>query len=199
MKTMRSGLRAGIWFICLLCLLCLVSAPGCGPSSQGSPVYHTPSRTTPRSPVTAVKDTALLARIQTKIFSDDLVSHGDADITVRHGVVYLEGTSSDQNQVRMLANLIRTVDGVVRVENRMQAPRTGTTFVSANEFVTQKIKMGFLKDPDLNTQPIQVATSDQEVVLSGRAGSQAQKQKAGIIALEHAGVRKVINRIALGP
>jgi len=196
MNIMSATFRPGIRCLCLLGLFFLFS-PGCAP--QGSPVFHAPSRTSPRSPVTAVKDTVLLARIQSKIFSDGLVSHGDADITVRHRVVYLEGTTSDQNQARMLANLIRTIDGVVRVENRMQSPRSGTTFVSANEFVTEKIKMDFLKDPDLTTQPIKVATSDQEVVLSGTAGSQALKQKAGTVALAHAGVRKVINKIAITP
>ena len=194
MKTIIAGLKTGTWFICLLCLF---FGPGCAP--QGSPVFHAPSRTSPRSPVTAVKDTVLLARIQTKIFSDDLVSHGDADITVRHGVVYLEGTTWDLNQARMLANLIRTVDGVIRVENRLQAPRRGTAFVSANEFVTEKIKMGFLKDPDLTTQPIKVVTSDQEVRLSGTAASQVQKQKAGTIAFEQAGVRRVVNQIVVAP
>ncbi len=194
MAMMRSFFKPGRSLACLVCLFVFSS---CAP--QGSPVYHAPSRTSPRSAVTAVKDTALLARIQAKVFSDDLVSLGDADITVRHGVVYLEGATSDQNQARMLADLIRTVDGVVRVENHMQAPRSGTTFVSANEFVSEKIKMGFLKDPDLTTQPIKVATSDHEVVLSGTAASQGQKQKAETIAFEHAGVRRVVNNIAIAP
>jgi|GEM_PF-1744518 len=188
--------RPGIWFTKGLCLF-LLCFQGCAPGSQGAAVYHAPSQTSPRSPATAVKDTVLVARIQAKVFSDDLVSNSDADISVRHGVVYLEGISLDHNQTRMLVNLIRTVDGVIRVENRMQSPRRGTNFVSANEFITEKIKMGFLKDPDLNTQPIQVMTSDQEVVLSGTADTQAHKQKAGAIARKHAGVRRVINQVAV--
>lgn len=188
-----------VWLLSILCLALFWPA-GCASPPRNSAVYHAPSpRNAPRSAATAAKDTLILGRIKSKIFSDDLVSQGDADIIVRHGVVYLEGKAGDHYQGRMLADLIRTVDGVVRVENHLQATRTGTSFVSPNEFVSEKIKMRFLKESDLNDQPLLVETTTRHVVLSGSVATQVQKQKAAAIAFEHAGDRQVIDRISVTP
>lgn len=194
----RQQLISTLFFCLTLLLWC---AFGCTSSPrQGSPVYSAPSaKDAPRSVTTMARDAVILTRIKSKIFSDDLVSQGDADITVRHGVVYLEGTAVDHYQGRMLADLIRTVDGVVRVENRLTAVRTGTRFVSHDEFVTGKIKMSFLKDQDLNQLPIIVETTADKVVLKGNVASQVLKQKAQAIAGEFAGDRQVINQLTVSP
>lgn len=165
---------------------------------QGSPVYYEGSaKERPRSAATVAKDAMVAARVRAKIFSDDLVSSEGVEITVRHGVVYLEGQTQDHHQGRMLANLIRGIDGVVGVENHLNAVHTGTTFVSENEFISGKIKMRLLEDEELTTMPIRIQANATHVVITGNVMSQAQKQKVSALAKEHSGDRQIINQLTV--
>ncbi len=179
--------------------LYLVLAVGCTSSpNQGSPVYYTPSpQETPRSFITVMDDSLTLARIKKKLFSDDLVDQDDIEITVRHSVVYLSGTAQDDYHRRMLTDLIRTVEGVGRIENKLQVTHRGTTFETAESMVTQKIKLTLLQDPAIGTQPIVVETTPTRIFLSGTVKSQAQKQQTAAIAEMNAGDRQVVNQISV--
>lgn len=108
-----------LFLACLLCLAALFFAAGCS-SPQPSPIhYRTGPDETPRSMATAAHDTLILTRIKSKLASDDLVDPGEIRIRVRHQVAILEGYARDVYHRRMVINLVRTVDGVVRVEDRM--------------------------------------------------------------------------------
>jgi len=179
--------------------LVLILVVGCASSpNQGSPVYHTASpQETPRSFTTVMDDSLTLARIKTKIFSDDLVDQDGIEITVRHGVVYLTGTAQDNYHRRMIADLIRTVEGVGRIENRLRVAHRGTTFETAESMITQKIKLNLLRDPAIGPQPIVVETTPTRIILSGNVNSQVQKQQAAAIAQMNAGDRQVVNQISV--
>ncbi len=180
--------------------LYLVLVVGCASSpNQGSPVYYTASpQEAPRSFTTVMDDSLTLARIKTKIFSDDLVDQDGIEITVRHGVVYLTGTAQDNYHRRMVADLIRTVEGVGRIENQLHVAHRGTTFETAESMITQKIKLNLLRDPAVGPQPIVVKTTPTRIVLSGNVNSQVQKQQAAAIAQMNAGDRQVVNQISVG-
>ncbi len=186
-------------FAILIISLYLILVVGCASSpNQGSPVYYTPSpQETPRSFTTVMDDSLTLARIKTKIFSDDLVDQDGIEITVHHGVVYLSGTAQDTYHRRMVADLIRTVDGVGRIENQLRVAHRGTTFETAEGMVTQKIKLNLLQDPVIGPQPIVVETTPTKIVLSGSVKSQTQKQQAAAIAEINAGNRQVVNQISV--
>ncbi len=180
--------------ICLLLLQACASTP-----NQGSPVYYHPSpQERPRSFTTVVSDSVVLARIKKKLFSDDLVDQGDVEIAVRHGVVYLTGIARDDYHRRMVVDLIRSVEGVTRIENRLHVTHRGTTFETEEGMIAGKIKMDLLRDPDIGPQPIVVEATPSHIILSGSVTSQAQKQKAAAIAEFSAGDRQVINQIAAG-
>ena len=183
----------------LVISLYLILTLGCGSSSNtGSPVYYTASpQEAPRSFTTVMDDSLTLARIKTKIFSDDLVDQDGIDITVRHGVVYLTGTAQDDYHRRMVADLIRTVEGVGRIENRLRVAHRGTTFETTEGMISQKIKLNLLRDPVVGPQPIVVETTPTRILLSGSVKSQSQKQQAAAIAQMNAGDRKVINQISV--
>lgn len=184
----------------ILAIGLMVAVSGCTTSepSNGSPVYYSPSpEQAPRSIATAAEDTFLLAKVKAKFVSDDLVDDSGIDITVRHGVVILEGTAQDAHHRRMAVDLARTVDGVVRVENRLRLIHTGTTFETPETIVQNKIKMALIQDPQMSGQPIVVEATPTYVVLSGKVVSQEQKQKAAAIAAEHAHDRQVINQISV--
>lgn len=159
-------------------------------------MYHkaTPQEA-PRSVLTVVDDSLTLAKIKKKIFYDDLVDQDDIDISVRHGVVYLDGTAQDEYHRRMMEDLIRTVDGVTRIENRMNLAHRGTVFQTAESLVVDQIRMNLIRDPDLATLPLAVEATPTRVILSGQAKSEVQKQKAATIAANFAGDRQVINEI----
>ena len=169
---------------------------GCAAAPQGSPVYSLSSpREAPRSATTVAGDALILTRIKMKIHSDDLVSSEGAHITVRRGVVYLDGTCMDHYQGRMLADLIRTVEGVARVENRLKPARTGTRFFSPNGFAAEKIRLHLQEDPELTIMDIRVTATAHQVMLTGSVGTQNQKQRASAIAQSHAGERQVVNQL----
>lgn len=178
----------------------LVMGMGCSPAPEtGSPVYYeqTPKEA-PRSVFTAAEDTLILARIKAKLFSDDLVDQGGIDISVLHGVVFLEGSARDIYHRRMITDLIQTVDGVVRVENRLSMIHTGTTFVTFETLVQNQIKMALIRDQELRNHPIMVRVTADQVILSGSVGAQLLKQKAVAVAKGYAGDRRVVDQLRVG-
>lgn len=181
-------------FLTALVVIVLV-VTGCA-SQGGSPVYSAPSpKDAPRSAIRVMQDSLILTRIKTRIFSDDMANGAGIDITVRHGVVYLTGTTRDHYQGRVVADLIRGVEGVVRVENQLNESHPGTTFETEDSLTSGKIKMDLLRDSEIGTQPITVQTTSTQVILTGTVRSQAQKQKSGTIAQDHSGDRRVINKL----
>ena len=188
-----------IQITCLAAFLVISSLLITGCANQGhkgSPVYSSPSpKYAPRSVITVMEDSLILTRIKTRIFSDDMVNGDGIDITVRHGVVYLTGMTKDHYQGRMAADLIRGVEGVVRVENQLNESHPGTTFETQDSLTSGKIKMDLLRDSEIGTQPITVHTTSTQVILTGTVKSQAQKQKSGAIAQDHSGDRMVINQL----
>ncbi|WDP88783.1 MAG: BON domain-containing protein [Desulfobacter sp.] len=175
----------------------LLLAAGCASAPpKGSPVYYNRApEETPRSVFTAAEDTLILARIKSKLFSDDLVDQDDIDIRVRHGVVILEGNARDIYHRRMIMDLIQTVDGVVRIENRMALIHSGTTFATSESVTRDRIQMALLGDPELGPYPVRVTATRDEVILTGSVGSQVLKQKAAAIAKGFAGDRRVVNQL----
>ena len=90
--------------------------------------------------------------------------------------------------------------GICLVFNACQTPagRTlGVVFDDAT--ITTKIKTKYLQDPFLSGFAIGVKSFDGEVTLTGRVAEQSQKIRAEEMALNTAGVRKVINVLKVKP
>jgi len=71
-----------------------------------------------------------MARVKSKFMSDDMVDDTRIHVKVRHGVVYLDGWVADAYQHRMARDLIKSIDGVARVESRLQIANPGTIFLT---------------------------------------------------------------------
>ncbi len=124
-------------FLAALVVIVLV-VTGCA-SQGGSPVYSAPSpKDAPRSAIRVMQDSLILTRIKTRIFSDDMANGDGIHIMVRHGVVYLIGTTKDHYQGRVTAGLIRGVDGVIRVENHLNESHPGTIFETQDSLPRKK-------------------------------------------------------------
>lgn len=116
----------------IISVLALFVVPGCAShgTQSGSPVYDdcvTEQGT--RSPGTFLSDTVLMARVKSKLMSDDMMDATRIHIKVRHGVVYLDGWVDDAYQNRMARDLARSIDGVVRVVSRLRNANPGTVFI----------------------------------------------------------------------
>jgi hyperosmotically inducible protein len=93
---------------------------GCRSKIDGPPVLSPhPDPGTPRSFSTTMNDSMTLAKIKTRMISDDLVKSGPIDVDVNNGVAFLTGVVETDSQRRMAADLVRGVEGVFRVENRL--------------------------------------------------------------------------------
>lgn len=118
---------------CILFLVSCILFPGCASqnANTGSPVYYqSGTKQSARSPIAFVSDTVLMARIKSKFMSDDMVDDTDIHVTVRHGVVYLDGWVADTYQHRMARDLVRSIDGVTRVVSQLQIANPGTVFIN---------------------------------------------------------------------
>ena len=93
---------------------------GCSSQMNASPVFSlTPDSAPSRSFSTLMEDSIISTRIKTKMISDDFVKAGPIDVDVYNGVAYLKGTVETDSQKRMTGDLVRGVEGVVRVENHL--------------------------------------------------------------------------------
>ncbi|WP_462268318.1 BON domain-containing protein [Desulfobacter sp.] len=118
---------------CILFILSCFIIPACAShkANTGSPIYYQSDKEqSPRSPATFVSDTVLMARIKSKLMSDDMVDNTGIHLKVRHGVVYLDGWVADTYQHRMARDLVRSIAGVARVVSRLQIANPGTVFIN---------------------------------------------------------------------
>lgn len=98
---------------------------GCSSPKNGSPVFsHSLDPKIPRSFSTRIEDALICSRIKSKMISDDLVNASPVDVDVYNGVAYLKGSVKDDSQKRMIADLTRGIEGVVRIENLLVVQRT---------------------------------------------------------------------------
>ncbi len=112
--------------VALFVLLLVSGLTGCSPQAA-SPVFSAPtSPGTPRSFSTIMDDSIILARIKTRMISDDFVQ-GPIDVDVYNGVAYLKGMVETDSQKRMTADLTRGVEGVIRVENQLLVKQNNIT------------------------------------------------------------------------
>ena len=64
--------------------------------------------------------------------------------------------------------------------------------------ITARIKAKLLADSSMNGSQVNVDTAEGQVTLSGRVTTVGQKGTAEKVALETAGVRRVVNNLQIG-
>jgi hypothetical protein len=53
----------------------------------------------------AISDTAITAKVKTKLMGDDRLKKSDISVTTTNGVVTLEGTASDSNEIKAASEI----------------------------------------------------------------------------------------------
>lgn len=68
----------------------------------------------------ATKDTAITAKLKTKLAADDALSATDIHVTTKNGIVTLDGAVDNQAQIDLAGKVIKESDGVKGVVNQLK-------------------------------------------------------------------------------
>lgn len=148
----------------------------------------------------------IAARVKTVLFFHRSVSGIKTEVSVKDGVVTLSGEAKNSAQRDLTTEYAKDVEGVKDVKNKMSvanAPRTakgeketvGDKIDDAS--ITSQVKMSLLFHRSTRVLKTHVETDNGVVVLTGTAGSKAEKDLVSKIVEDINGVTKVDNRMAV--
>jgi len=111
----------------------------------------------------------------------------------------LSGFVDNQTQIDRAVTLIRTVEGVKNIDNKVSL-KVGTATVGNkldDSVITTKVKTALLADNTIKSQDIMVVTRKGEVQLSGFVNNQGQIDRAMEVARGIEGVTQVGNDMSI--
>jgi osmotically-inducible protein OsmY len=157
----------------------------------------TPTRTT-KSAGEQIDDSVLTGRVKSAIARD--VGTGNSiriDVETYRGRVQLNGFTDSAAKKRAAGQSASRVEGVKGVENNLEVATSGRT---AGQFVddsilTAKIKTALAGDPIVAAHEVNLSVRQGVVQLSGFVDNAAEKARAGVLARDVAGVRRVENQL----
>jgi hyperosmotically inducible protein len=91
------------------------------------------------------------------------------------------------------------VKGIGIAADKTKAGLSKTGEVITDEWITTKVHARFVNEDLLKDSDISVDTSKKIVTLKGTVVGRAGRTKAGNIARQTEGVRRVVNRLTIGP
>jgi hyperosmotically inducible periplasmic protein len=106
------------------------------------------------------------------------------------------GEQLDQSVTDASKKINETAD---KVGEKIDAQGAKTAIAIDDSKITAKIKAAFMVEPGLKTLRISVITKKGVVVLSGSVDSQANSDRARALAGAVAGVKEVVNQLAITP
>lgn len=136
----------------------------------------------------------------TLLFNTELNSF-DINTDVKNGVVTLTGKVESEVDKALAGELIASLDGVERVDNKLtvlkedkeQSSETMQDLKDAK--VTTVVKARLLMESEVSGTSIDVDTEDGVVTLKGKVDSEAEKQLAVAIAKNTTDVTKVVDKL----
>ncbi|MDJ0624554.1 MAG: BON domain-containing protein [Desulfocapsaceae bacterium] len=180
-------------------LLTLFLATGCGPAVIGGAAYGGyKTATDERSIGTMVDDSVIASTVKTRMIGDSVVQARHIDVDVVEGVVYLVGAVRSEVQKEKAAEIAAGVNGVRRVENQLLVGSTSAGQVLDDTLVTSRIRTELVKDGAIRSTNIDVDTIGTTVTLTGKVGSQNEKDRVIAIANRFKGYRDVIDNLTVG-
>jgi hyperosmotically inducible periplasmic protein len=160
--------------------------------------------------ITALTDTEITARIQSKYFVDDDVKARDVDVDTSNGVVTLSGTVDSERAHREAVRLARRTPGVADVRDQLKVEKavatsgrrdSGTSLADKIEdaWITTKIQSRYWIDERVKGHNIDVTTKNGVVTLAGEVNSQGARQQALDLARDTDGVTRVVDQLKIKP
>jgi osmotically-inducible protein OsmY len=145
-----------------------------------------------------LEDSAIAAKIKTKLTGDPEVNPFNIDVDVNEGVVRLSGKVEKPEARAEAIQHARDTDGVVRVIDDIEIGEGSLGQRVDDTALVVKVKAKLTASNELNPFNINVDAEDGVVTLMGRVESRAKKDLAGRIARETEGVVRVENRLEVG-
>jgi len=162
------------------------------------------------------RDGSLDRKITRRLRNGATLKRYDLHVSVDRGVATLTGAVPSERQRRRAAQLARS-SGAARVDNQIAVDRdaaTGTTGRLERDardtghrakegisdtWITTTIKTKFMGEEGTRASDISVDTNGHIVTLTGRAVSEAAREKAVQIARDTDGVARVVDRLRVEP
>lgn len=126
----------------------------------------------------------------------------DVSVKVDDGVVTLSGQVATQGDRERAIAAARNVKGVRIVQDQIQVAGAGSQTVGEyidDAGITTAVKGKLLAEEGLSSFKISVDTIDGVVTLTGDVKTQAQVDKAGALARQTDGVKRVDNKLLIKP
>lgn len=159
------------------------------------------------------RDAWVAGKIEAYFMVNPELENFDIVADVRDGRVILSGEVSSDPQKMLAGDIVRNVEGVTSVENRLEVNRRLATATRAGEeegersfatilqdlTTTARLKTRFAFDRELDASDIEIDTVDGEVRLYGDVDSQTKKDLAERMAREYEHVTSVRNDLRVVP
>lgn len=157
----------------------------------------------------SVKDATITASVKMRLMWNRHTDGLDIDVTTHQGRVTLEGVVADDvtrdlaGEIAGNTNDVREVDNRLRVSARTDesiGQKVGKAVDKAGEvisdsWITTKVYAQLDNDDVIDSTDIRVTTQEGKVTLSGRVGSEIERQRAPEIAADVTGVTAIENRL----
>jgi len=153
----------------------------------------------PTSMGTDIDDTVITTKVKAALLGDDDIKGLDIKVETRKGTVKLSGFVDGQAQIDRAISVTRAVEGVKETENNMtlRDGKSTTGNMVDDGMLTAKVKSALMADDIVKSSDIAVVTNRAEVQLSGFVDSQAQVDRALVVARAVEGVHGVVNQMSI--
>ena len=147
-------------------------------------------------------DSWLATKIQAQYFADQDVKARYINVSATNGVVTLKGRVDNDNAHEQAVQIAKNTDGVRQVIDQLavgpaSAPRAAEQ--NSPDWIVTRVQARYFADPQIGTRDIQVTSNNGVVTLSGRVGSERERQEAVTIARSVEGVTQVDDRLTVQP
>jgi hyperosmotically inducible periplasmic protein len=143
-----------------------------------------------------IADTAITAKVKTKLMGEDSLKGSDISVVTTNGVVTLDGVAATSSAKDFAAAAAKSVEGVKSVDNDLTVPGASKTVEKAktgvsDSWITTKVKSELLSDSVSKGLDIKVETKNGVVVLTGILATKDAINHVKNIAAKVDGVKSV--------
>lgn len=149
-------------------------------------------------------DAKLAAKVKTALMFRRNVDSSQIQVSVRDGIVTLQGSATSQVQKELTTQYAANVEGVKVVRNEMAISTTAKDTYEAtmrgridDASITAQVRMALLFDRETSVRNTQVSTADGVVTLRGVAQNDAERALVDALVGDVRGVKGVANEMAI--
>ena len=153
--------------------------------------------------VATLDDTAITAKVKSKLMGERTLNNSDISVTTTNGVVTLTGMATNSNAKALAESDAKNVEGVKSVDNSLTTPSSSKTEaktkhavaktgrVMSDSWITTKVKSEILADSMSKGFDVSVETVHGVVVLKGSLANRDAVLHVKDIAAKVQGVKSV--------